>query len=91
MCVYYYVNWVIILITIDSHHFFLIWEIKSSMGIKEGLYYYMSSTIIFNVVDSQVAMQVMWLSSFFGNIGNPKMKPIAIYDDKQGCISKHPT
>jgi hypothetical protein len=51
----------------------------------------MSSTIILNVVDSQVAMQVMWLSSFFGNICNPKMKPIAIYDDKQGCISKHPT
>jgi len=36
-------------------------------------------------------MQGMWLSTFFGNMGNPKMKPIAIYDDKQGCISKHPT
>jgi hypothetical protein len=79
------------LITIDPHHFIKKWEIKLSIGIEESLCCYMSSTIILNVVVFQVAMQVMWLSSFFGNIGNPKMKPIAMYDDKQGCISKHPT
>jgi hypothetical protein len=74
------------LITIDPHHFLKNQEIKLSIGIEKGLYCYMSSTIILNVVDSQIAMQLMWLSSFFGNIDNPKMKPIAIYDDKQGCI-----
>jgi hypothetical protein len=29
----------------------------------------------------------MWLSSFFGSIGVPQMKPIVLYDNNQSCIS----
>jgi hypothetical protein len=39
------------------------------------------------MVASQATRQAMWLSSLFGNIGVPQMKPMVIYDNNQSCIS----
>jgi len=46
----------------------------------------MSSTKVKYIIASQKTRQTMWLSSFFGNISVPQMKPIVIYDDDQNCI-----
>jgi hypothetical protein len=41
----------------------------------------MSSIEAKYMTTSQATRQTMWLSSLFGNIGVPQMKPIIIYDD----------
>jgi hypothetical protein len=47
----------------------------------------MSLTKVDYLATSQTTRQAMWVSSFFGSIRVPQMKPIVIYDNNQSCIS----
>jgi len=47
----------------------------------------MSSIEVEYVATSQATRQTMCLSSLFGSIDVPQMKPIIIYDDNQSYIS----
>jgi len=75
--------------TVNPHQvMFSYWEMVLSVGIaKNKPFTTMSSIEVEYVATSQATRQTMCLSSFFGNIDVPQMKPIVIYDDNQSYIS----
>jgi hypothetical protein len=64
---------------------FSYWEMVLSVGIgKNKPFIVMSSEY---VAVSQATKQTMCLSSLFGSIDVPQMKPVVIHDDNQSYVS----
>jgi hypothetical protein len=64
-----------------SSYVFLLENGVISWNYKKQTFIAMSSIEVEYMTTSQATRQTMWLSSLFGNIGVPQMKPIVIYDD----------
>jgi hypothetical protein len=89
MCAYCDVDWVGNMDDYKSTlgYVFLLGNDAISWDSKKKPFIVMSPIVAEYVAASQTTRQTMCLSSLFGNIDVPQMKPIVIYDDNQSYIS----